>query len=192
LKKLGFADGRLDQNGRTVRLRIADSALLDRLIRKYDLNDLLVQHQIKLPEKKQQQAIIPQQVDRVDGAKKGSNQAVFSAQEDTPAANEAQNTPVSGPSTTSTSSTTSGIKQALQTTALDTDHEAALQRLKRRQDGYASYQDAVGAVMGLGFDRDLASMLVNHLIRDSLFGLYPDERWRVVETRDDAQGRGAA
>jgi hypothetical protein len=190
LKKLGFADGRLDQNGRTVRLRIADSALLDRLIRKYDLKDFLAQHQIKLPEKKQQQTIIAPQVDgvdEVDGAKRGSNQAVFSIQEGVQAANGAQNESVSDPSTTSTSSTTSGIRTVLETSALDADHEAAFQNLRRKPEGYTSPQEAVNHVMGLGFNRDLASLLVNHLTRDDLFLLHPDGRWRVIETKHEAE-----
>jgi len=63
---------------------------------------------------------------------------------------------------------------------LDRDHQAALEILRRNPDGYASRGEAVNEVMKLGFDRDLASLLVDNLIRDGFLGKNPDGQWRLT------------
>ena len=186
LTKLGFTGRTVRKDKLTLRMRKADHALLEKLVRKYDLDDELTHRELD--------TLIPQQGQNSQNSRNtptldriGSFQTVSATSGGLEPTIEAQNAPRSNVSTVSTVSTSLDP-----TAALDRDHEAALQILRRNPGGYASHRDAVNTVMGLGFDRDMASLLVNHLIRDSLFGLYPDERWRVVETRDDTQGREAA
>jgi len=210
LTKLGFRSIRVRVEKKEVRRRWADEATLQRLLRKYDLNDVVLEQNIKLPEKAKEQSMLEAPVvDAVDvvdaeaeNAQKSSKQAalaVAEAPEEKKEAPEeikgAQNKPFSAASTASTVTTSVASEgqnnpsqlQLCKETALDRDHEAALEILKRRPDGFSSHTDAVGAVMGLGFDRDLSSLLVNHLTRDGLFLLHPDGRWRVIETKHEAE-----
>jgi len=172
LTKLGFTGRTVRKDKLTLRMRKAVDSTLVKVVRKYDLTDDLAQRGLD--------SLIPQQGQNSQNSRNtpplpetGSFQAVSTASAGFENQKKAENEPGSNVSTVSTVST------SLDPTAgLDRDHATALEILRRKPEGYASGQEAVNQVMGLGFDRDLASLLVNHLIRDGLFGLYPDGRWR--------------
>jgi hypothetical protein len=188
LTKLGFTGRTVRKDKLTLRMRKADDSTLVKVVRKYDLTDDLAQRGLD--------SLIPQPGQNSQNSRNtppspetGSFQAVSTASAEFENQKKAENEPGSNVSTVSTVSTTvvsseqnsPSQQQLCKETARDRDHEAALEILRRKPEGYASSHEAVGVVMGLGFDRDLASLLVNHLTRDGLFGLYPDGRWRLTK-----------
>jgi len=191
LRKLGFQVKIVRKDGKTVRLRYAERDMLDRLIRKYDLESVLAERKITLPAVPENQSTLAEAkelvtlVTNVTG-EPDSKREVSGAPERPEAGNGPQDEPVTSVTTVTTATASEPIQETLEPKApscsaeLDPRREAALRVLRAKQDGYGHPNEAAHAVMGVYPDEDEARLFVNHLTYDGLFLLDSDGRWRLT------------
>jgi len=170
LTKLGFDSAVARVGKKTIRMRIAAPDTLVKLARKYDMNDTLEEYKLSPPP-------IGQDVTGVTVVTNLGKMSRVQAKEPetTPEGQKRLDKP--DIVTTVTTVTTSLGGEG----GLDDKGATALRILWTKKDGYADLGEAARAVMGIYPDPDEARLFVNHLVRDSLFGLDPDKRWRPMK-----------